>query len=157
MRRLLAAAISWTALAPAGFGQELLFEVSGDAYPSGFGSFIAPAGDVNADGYPDLLAGIPLEPKGRIVPGNARVYSGRDGTLLYSKYGSTDNEYFGVAVAGGFDMNQDGYADFLVGAPGATYGSALRALLYSGKDRSILWSADGDAIDDGFGSAVANC
>jgi hypothetical protein len=141
----------------AGFGQELLFEVSGDASYSGFGATIAPAGDVNADGYPDLLVGIPYEPNGRIVPGNVRIYSGKDGALLDSEFGSIDDEYFGAGVAGGFDMNQDGYADFLVGAPGATYGSALRARLYSGKDLSILWSADGDASDDGFGYAVANC
>ena len=153
----LASSLCWALAASAGFGQERLFEVSGDAYPSGFGSFIDAAGDVNADGYPDLLVGIPEEPRGRIVPGNVRVHSGKDGALLYSKYGSTDGEYFGVAVAGDFDMNQDGYADFLVGAPAAPFGSALRAVLYSGKDRSILWSADGDAADDGFGYAVANC
>jgi hypothetical protein len=157
MRRGLAVAICWTVVASAGFGQELLFEVSGDASYSGFGGIIAPAADVNADGYPDLLVGIPYEPKSGIVPGNVRVFSGKDGALLHSKFGSINDEYFGAAVAGGFDMNQDGYADFLVGAPGATYGSALRARLYSGKDRSILWSADGDASDDGFGYAVANC
>jgi hypothetical protein len=157
MRRGLVFALGWALTTSPGFGQELLFEVSGDTSYSGFGSFIAPAGDVNADGYPDLLVGIPYEPNGRIVPGNVRIFSGKDGALLDSKFGSIDNEYFGAGVAGGFDMNQDGYADFLVGAPGATYGSALRARLYSGKDLSILWSADGDASDDGFGYAVANC
>jgi hypothetical protein len=157
MRRGLALALCWALATSAGFGQELLFEVTGDASYSGFGGFIAPAGDVNADGYPDLLVGIPNEPKGRIVPGNARVYSGKDGALLDSKSGSTDGENFGLGVAGGFDMNQDGYADFLVGAPNAPFGSVLRALLFSGKDGSILWSADGDDASDGFGSAVANC
>jgi FG-GAP repeat protein len=157
MRSGVAAAICWTAAASAGFGQGLLFQVNGDASYSGFGAFIGPAGDVNADGFPDLLVGIPYEPKGKIIPGNARVFSGKDGALLHSKFGSIDGELFGLGIAGGFDMNQDGYADFLVGAPGSTYGSALRARLYSGKDLSILWSADGDASDDSFGYAVANC
>jgi FG-GAP repeat protein len=157
MTRVLALTLSWVIAAATGLGQELLFEVNGDSAYAGFGSFVAEAGDVNADGYPDLIVGIPYEPKGSIVPGNVRVVSGHDGALLYSKYGSSDGELFGVAVAGGFDMNQDGYADFLVGAPNAVFGSARRALLYSGKDRTILWSADGDDAQDGFGYAVASC
>ena len=152
----LGSALCWVVAATTGFGQELLFEVNGDV-DARFGSVIAAAGDVDADGYPDLLVGIPLAPKGTIVPGNARVFSGKDGTLLYSKYGKNDGEWFGVSVAGGFDMNGDGYADFLVGAPYAPFGSVRRALLYSGQDCSILWSADGDDSQDGFGYSVANC
>ena len=150
-------ALCWTMTATAGFGQQLLFEASGDSLDARFGSRIAAAGDVNADGYTDLLVGIPIQPKGGIRPGNVRVFSGKDGALLYSKYGSSDVEYFGWGVAGGFDMNQDGYADFLVGAPNALFGLGRRAILYSGQDRSILWSMDGDDSLDGFGDSVANC
>jgi hypothetical protein len=157
MRCGLASALCWVITTTTGSGQQLLFEVNGDAAFAGFGSFVAPAGDVDADGYPDLLVGIPYERRGGIVPGNVRVFSGKDGTLLYSKYGKNDGEWFGVSVAGGFDMNGDGHADFLVGAPNAPFGSGLRALLYSGQDRSILWSADGDDGQDGFGYSVANC
>jgi hypothetical protein len=114
------------------------------------GSGVEAAGDANHDGVPDVVASAP-------GAGKAYVYSGKDGhTLLtFSAEKSTDN--FGQHVSGVGDVNGDGYADVIVGAPGNGAGGdgAGRAYVYSGKDGRILLTLTGGAAHDAFGSAVA--
>jgi hypothetical protein len=85
---------------------------------SGFGASLAPAGDVNRDGFDDILLGVPGWSSG----GN-RIY-----VYLGSRLGPTrppitrrapDSLGFGSAVSGAGDLNRDGFDDILVGAPGA--------------------------------------
>jgi len=79
------------------------------------GANVAGAGDVDQDGYPDLLVG-----SGDGMPFLSfpvRVFSGRDGALLYTCEPPHDTTPFGAALAGVGDVNADGFPDWAVGSP----------------------------------------
>lgn len=128
---------------------KLLWTQSG---PSGgrLGIGIEAAGDVNADGIPDVVASAP-------GAGKAYVYSGKDGKVILTLGAGDPNEAFGRHVSGAGDINGDGYSDVIIGAPGNNTGGrgAGRAYVYSGKDGSVLLTIDGERAGDAFGSAVA--
>jgi len=108
------------------------------------------AGDVNADGIPDVIASAP-------GAGKAYVYSGRDGKLLLTLGAGDPSEAFGRHVSGVGDINHDGYADVIVGAPGnnTVANGAGRVYVYSGKDGAVLLTLDGEQSGDAFGSSVS--
>jgi len=108
------------------------------------------AGDTNADGTADVVAAAP-------GAGKAYVYSGKDGKILLTLGAGDPNEMFGRHASGAGDINGDGYADVIIGAPGNNNAGqgAGRAYVYSGKDGSLLLTLDGERAGDGFGSAVA--
>jgi hypothetical protein len=108
-----------------------------------FGLYVAPAGDVNADGHPDVIVGAP-------GADTAKVYSGANGSVLYAKSGTSTGDSFGFAVAGVGDVDDDGYDDFAVGAQKGDY-----VRVYSGQDGSILRAFTGVAGGDEFGYSVA--
>jgi len=121
----------------------LLWSATGEAgYQLGIG--IEAAGDVNADGIPDVIAG---------APGGARtfVYSGDDGSVLHELHGEQADDAFGRRVSDIGDADGDGYADLLVGAPqnDAMGESAGRAYVYAGRDGSVLMTLDGERAGDG--------
>lgn len=111
---------------------------------------IEAAGDTNADGVPDVVAGAP-------GGGRAYVYSGRDGTVLLTLKAKQEGELFGRKVADVGDVDRDGYADVLVGAPGNDEAGedAGRAAIYSGRDGSVLLELLGERAGDQYGSAAA--
>lgn len=107
------------------------------------------AGDTNADGVPDVVAGAP-------GAGYASVYSGRDGAVLLTVRGEAATDAFGRQTSGVGDVNGDTHADFIVGAPnnGAGGQNAGRAYVYSGKDGALLLTLTGERARDRFGSSV---
>ena len=113
------------------------------------GMGVEAAGDANADGVPDVIAGAP-------GAGKAFVYSGRDGKLLLTLGRGDRDEAFGGSVATAGDVNGDGHADLIVGASsgGAAGQGAGRAYVYSGKDGSPLVTLSGEQAGDAYGSAV---
>jgi hypothetical protein len=116
----------------------------------GFAYAAAPAGDLNADGYPDLLVGAYVDGAGGAHAGRTYIYLGGQsltttpGLTLTGKAG----DYFGIAVSSAGDVNGDGYADFLVGAPGVGSGRAEiyfgGATLDDAPDVTLAGQANGD-------------
>ncbi len=105
------------------------------------------AGDVNGDGTPDVLAGAPYGDR-------AVVFSGNDGRVLLEVPARQSGEAFGQHVADLGDVNGDGHADFVVGAPlnDAAGQDAGRAYVFSGADGSALLTLTGEEAGDRFGS-----
>ncbi len=138
-----------------------------------FGFAVATAGDIDGDGFDDVLVGAPgADVNGLVNAGSAFVFSGKGGFLLHRLDGQSADEEFGFAVWGNSDVNGDGVPDVLVGAPGALIGGVAqtgRAYLYSGAtfelvrqyvgrnsggrfgQRAIL---PGDLDGDGYGDLV---
>jgi len=79
------------------------------------------AGDVNADGYADIIAGAKLDDKPGAKTtkdtGSVSVWSGNGYGLINTVYGDAANDYFGAAVSAG-DINSDGNSDLIIGIPG---------------------------------------
>ena len=119
---------------------------------------VAAPGDVNGDGRADFIVGAPNDaPGGLSQAGSAYVFSGADGSLLYQRTGDTVLDRFGYFVSGAGDVNGDGRADFIVGAPTDAPGGlsqAGSAYLFSGADGSLLYQRTGDTAGDNFGRSV---
>jgi hypothetical protein len=96
-------------------------EIEGGQSDARLGSAIAGAGDVNGDGYSDLIIGVNEYDNGQLDEGRAYIYKGGAGAFSTTVYATLEinqvNSGFGSAVAGAGDVNGDGYADVLVGAP----------------------------------------
>lgn len=137
----------------------LLMELWGEHDGDGFGGSIAPAGDVDADGWPDIAVGATgAGPSGRRGSGAAYAISGRTGLVLHKWEGEDATDALGYDVAGAGDLNRDGYADVIAGIPGDDPGGqpwAGSAALFSGRDGRALKLLEGPASGSSFGTSVA--
>ncbi len=90
--------------------------LNGEAAGSLFGSSVSSAGDMNGDGYGDVIVGAYgyLTSKGRayIYFGNPIMDNGMDGKFT----GEAANGSFGISIACAGDINSDGYSDIIIGA-----------------------------------------
>lgn len=86
-----------------------------------FGFSVATAGDTNGDGFSDVIIGAPFYDGGLTDEGRAEVYlgwvTGLSLTPTWTKESNQADAHYGRAVATAGDVNGDGYADILVGAP----------------------------------------
>ena len=84
------------------------------------GSAVSGAGDVNGDGFDDVIVGTPYNNFGGSGAGQAYVYYGgaaMDAAVDVTFTGKQEHDWFGSAVSGAGDVDNDGYADLIVGAP----------------------------------------
>jgi hypothetical protein len=136
--------------------------IDGENNNDNFGFNVSCAGDINNDGYADVVVSAPgwNGNKGKVY-----IYYG-DESGISSTFDSTTGEIagdmFGHSVSGGCDVNNDGYADVVVGAPnrnsntGRVYvfhGSASGITATSASEANAI--IDGEASGDKFGFSVS--
>lgn len=61
--------------------------------------------------------------------------------VVYNYSGPTATSSYGAAISGGGDLNQDGFADFVVTSPGALPSPHPNLIAYSGNTGTVLWTA----------------
>ena len=114
------------------------------AYDSGFsGGVFGAAGDINGDGYLDIITG-----PGAGGGPNVKAFSGLDGSVLANFFAFNSSFSGGISVAAG-EINGDGFADIIVGA-GA--GGGPQVSIFSGLNQSLIRSFF--AFDVGFTGGV---
>jgi YD repeat-containing protein len=136
----------------------LLYTFTGEADGDEFGWSVSEAGDVNNDGYDDVIVGAPQNDAGGGNAGRVYVYSGQNGALLHTFTGqTTGSERLGWSVSGAGDVNNDGFDDVIVGAPQNDAGAnnAGRAYLYSGQNGAVLHTFTGQASGEQLGWSVS--
>jgi hypothetical protein len=147
---------SGPALAPA-------WSAEGNQDAADFGIAVAPAGDVNGDGYADVIVGADTFKNGQTDEGRAFVFhgspSGLGAAAAWTAEINQASAYFGLAVAGAGDVNGDGFADVIVGANGYRNGQADEgaAFLYLGSATGLgtaAWTAESNQAYAYFGTAV---
>jgi hypothetical protein len=122
---------------------------SPNRHPSRLGYSLAGVGDLDGDGYDDLIAG---EIDADDQSGQAHVYFGGPDTanLRVVSLGSPDprSQQYGASVASAGDVNGDGYPDFVVGSPtGQSTTYAPKAHLYIGGPGAIVAGVSGIDLD----------
>ena len=166
------------------------FIIQGDAVGDNAGYSVSGAGDVNGDGFADLIVGARHGRDGGFRAGEAYVVFGKasdfgnldstdrrvvdltelapeDGFIIQ---GDANLNYAGRSVSGAGDVNGDGFADLIVGAPGGgeayvVFGKASDFGNLDSTDRRVVdltelapedgFIIQGDAFDDRAGSSVS--
>jgi hypothetical protein len=151
----------------------VLLTVRGEDKGDAYGRHVAGVGDVDRDGFGDVIVGAPGNDAGGDGAGRAYVYSGKDGQVLLTLTGERAGDGFGSAVAGHTGTES---MLLLVGAPGGgptrrgrTYvygslsstptfvieaddtGGALGAMFLS-----VPGDVNGDSVPDAYASDFAN-
>jgi len=155
----------------AGLATSPAWTAESDQAFSSFGSSVATAGDVNGDGYGDVIVGAYGYDNGQTNEGRAYVYLGSGAGLATSPAWTAESDQtigvsslypeFGSSVASAGDVNGDGYGDVIVGASGYDNGQFEegRAYLYLGSGAglatSAAWTAESDQVSAAFGKSVA--
>jgi hypothetical protein len=114
------------------------------------GTRVSSAGDVDADGFADLLVSAGCSACGATQVNFVDVYSGANGAQLYHFVEPVPPSGFGSSIAAAGDIDADGFDDVLIGAPRTWPGHAY---VYSGANGSLLHDLVGSVL--GFGTAVS--
>ncbi|HRE40236.1 MAG TPA: FG-GAP-like repeat-containing protein [Ignavibacteria bacterium] len=150
---------------------------TGEATGDNFGFSLSSAGDVNGDGYADVIIGANLNDATFINAGRVYLYYGGPGMnnvadLVFSGFNADDE--FGFSISSTGDYNGDGFNDIIIGSPmnddagnnagaayvyyeGSTMNNEADRVIYSGTDDDRLGSAVSDAGDfngDGYGDFI---
>src|SRR5262245_47250081 len=131
---------------------------------SHFGISVGTAGDVNGDGYDDVIVGAYQYDNGKPDEGRSFVYqgsvSGLSTTPDWRAESNQTNAYFGIAVGTAGDVNGDGYDDVIVGADQYDHGQTDegRTFVYYGSASGLSskpnWTAETNQTNARFGVAV---
>jgi hypothetical protein len=138
----------------------------GGARDAWLGFLMSRAGDVNGDGYDDLLVGSPgWTGKSKAARGRVMLFAGGPRGLANHSMWTVDGDRaagaFGYWVGGAGDVNRDSFADFVVTQPGWSGRSVRegRALLYlggpDGPGEKPAWTAQGYSSSTGLSTGGA--
>ena len=120
---------------------------------NGSGVSVAGAGDVNGDGYDDILIGGFGNTDGGIETGQTYLILGKPSGWAMDTYlsatdasfwGEDQEDHSGESVTGAGDVNGDGYDDILIGAWGNDEGGSNAGQTYLILGRAFGWAMDTD-------------
>jgi hypothetical protein len=148
------------------------FVINGETAGDRSGGTVANAGDINGDGFDDLLVGARrADPAGLNEAGKSYVVFGRPGTAAinlsdvalglggFAIKGEVAGDLAGT-VAGVGDVNGDGYADLAVGALGAdtagTNSVGKTYIIFGGSERYTTPTHPGTAGNDNLAGTAGN-
>ena len=158
------------------------FIIGGDANADAAGWSASAAGDVNGDGFDDLIVGAPSNDAGGNYAGSAYVIYGHAGPFStidltglpsasgFVVQGDLPDDRAGQSVSAAGDVNGDGVDDLVIGAPSARPNGPQSGAAYvifgtqmgprdvrndfNGDGRSdILWRNDNGTLTDWLGTA----
>ncbi|MCA8970754.1 MAG: FG-GAP repeat protein [Planctomycetes bacterium] len=121
-----------------------------------FGHAVEAGADLDGDGTPDILVGIPDEDTMGSNAGRVEAFSGKTFQRLWFAHGDVTTDNFGHSIGIVGDIDKDGTADIVVGAPQFTptsLGSGFLRIL-SGKTGQSLRRWTGGAVGDWFSEPV---
>ena len=123
---------------PTGLSSTPDWVVVGDQSAANYGNAVGLAGDVNDDGYDDVIVAAQWYDNGQVVEGKVYLYlgsaAGVSTTPAWSDEGEQANAWYGCSLGTAGDVDADGYDDFIVGARDYDNGETDegRAYLYCG-------------------------
>ena len=138
-----------------------------DSYFATFGTSVSSAGDVNGDGFDDIIIGAPYYSNGESFEGAVFIYLGSiDGPSIIADFviesGQSESS-FGLSVASAGDINGDGYDDILIGAPDFDNGESDEGVVFLhlgsplGPSLTHDWMAESDQpYYTSFGNSVSS-
>ncbi len=116
------------------------FPIYGQNYGDRSGWSVNKIGDVNGDGYSDIIIGA-FTYKANSNIGGSYIIFGSPNRFTYIGLGPSNNKHFivtggndgdqsGYSVSGAGDFNGDGYSDFIIGAPHANLSAGTAYVIY---------------------------
>jgi fibronectin type 3 domain-containing protein len=134
----------------------------------GFFGVATPAGDINGDGFDDVVLASSLESAGGLpFAGNIYIFHGSAAGLAPTPAtvlpGTQANRYYGGPVSSLGDINGDGFGDLIVGNPTRDIGTIVaagRVEIFRGSAAGLITTPvltiDGTQASGGFGYGVAS-
>ncbi|MFH1536916.1 MAG: integrin alpha [Patescibacteria group bacterium] len=130
-----------------------------------FGTSVSSAGDVNGDGFDDVIVGAPYE-SGELQKGAAYIFhgsaTGLSTTANWIGEGAIEEGEYGWSVSSAGDVNGDGYDDVIVGAPYDENGESEEGMAYvyygsaSGLSTTADWTTEGNEVGKFYGWSVSS-
>lgn len=142
---------------PGGLSATPFLTLNGTA-GSRYGHAVSTAGDVNGDGYSDVIIGAPNAGTASVHLGSA---SGTEALPHLVITGPQPGSSFGYAVSTAGDVNGTGFSSIIVGAPDFTNGQVGEgaAYAYYGSDSGLVaahaWMKESNGTNARFGASVA--
>ena len=129
----------------------------------GYGNnfIVATAGDVNGDGYSDVIIG---DYSFDFYRGKAFVYYGSVTGLSslpdWTAVGEQADSWYGFSVSSAGDVNDDGYSDVIISAPSYSFECCEgRVYVYYGSPNGLLqspaWISNGESVTAYYGESVS--
>jgi len=138
---------------------------SGGPSDGSFGEFVSMAGDVNGDGYSDVIVSSNGYSNGEEDEGRVVVYHGSATGLSSTPDWSAESDQAGAmlgrAVSNAGDVNGDGYDDVVVSAFLYDNGQTDEGMVFvyhgsaAGLSLTPSWTAEGDVVNRNMGQDVS--